>query len=169
MQPFLLPMTARNDLVLGGTQSTRVMTSERPTLLAGVEGGFYDGPGIVRARLLEVLPRKNSQLQVEGFSRFVLVLNSSIIVDSEDFTRAIAAFDFSHLSNIDRIYFELRSGGIKLVFDREVFDSLRREDLPPAYGRLLYQEILGPRASQRMLTHFTQCRNALMSSPHWVC
>jgi hypothetical protein len=94
---------------------------------------------------LEVLPRKNSQLAIDGYLRCVLVLNSSIFGDSEDFIKASAAFDFSNFQNIDLIFFEPSPGLIRLVFDREVYNALICNDLPPPQKRQLFMQQLNYR------------------------
>ena len=115
---------------------------EEVYVVGNSEGGFYDGAGRITSKLEEVLPRKNSQLAIDGFLRYILVLNSSIFGDSEDFIKASAAFDFSQFKNIDRILFETRQGEIRLVFDRSVYNSLNDGHLPPPKERQLYRQQL---------------------------
>jgi hypothetical protein len=69
------------------------------------------------------LAKKNSQLAVDDHERVVVVVNRSMMVDPDDAVRVVATMDTSTLTNIDKLFFGLRSRGFQLVYDREVRDS----------------------------------------------
>ncbi len=81
--------------------------------------GTYDAVGAAQATLERKLPDKNSQLDVVGHERIVLILDWNEFVGIDDVREAVSCLDLSCLLNIDKIYFESERERIDLVYERD--------------------------------------------------
>lgn len=95
------------------------------------KAGAVNPPGIALAALEEKLPDKNEQLSIADHERVILIINWAFIVGVDGVTEACSRIDFNRFPNVDRVYFESRSGRIHLVFDRALFRSFETLSEPP--------------------------------------
>lgn len=106
------------------------------------EGGFIDGPGIAITQLKPRLDKKNSQLDVAGFRRYLLVINQNIFVDTESFISGLRQLPFHEYGNIDRVYLQQWNEVAYIAFDREVYDALNTHEALPSEQLNLYIVLL---------------------------
>jgi hypothetical protein len=86
-------------------------------------GGAFSPVSLAETCLKDNIGYKNEQLNVRGCTRIVLIVNWNPLVDSESVLLACSRFDFSSLTNIDKVYFEVVEGKLHLVFDRSIYSA----------------------------------------------
>jgi hypothetical protein len=79
--------------------------------------------------LARLLPKKNKQLNTSNSSKILLIVNWAIFVSREDIIRALIDISPEDLSNVDLIYYEVRSKEFSLVFNKNVFKAINEKKL----------------------------------------
>jgi hypothetical protein len=82
-------------------------------------------------RLEELLPTKNRQLNIQGRSRALLILESGMFPHGEDEVRLyFSTQDMDRFPNIDQVFYEAYPGTLSLIFDKSVSACYRDGVLP---------------------------------------
>jgi hypothetical protein len=92
-------------------------------------GCAFNPVNIAEACLRDNIEYKNAQLNTTGCTKVILIVNWNPLVDSESVLLACSRFDFSTLTNIDQVYFEVAEGNLHLVFDRIIYSAFSSGDI----------------------------------------
>jgi hypothetical protein len=127
------------ELEIGEYAVTRLPSLKGVEFVGGGSGGAFSAEAIASDCLRENIAWKNDQLNVNGCTRALLIVNWNPLVDSDSVLLACSRFNFEPFRNIDQVFFEVSPANFRLVYDRSVCrrfedEGMGRDDLQNAFA-----------------------------------
>lgn len=120
----------------------RVEGLETISFSTGAEARAINPHGTAAKVFAEKLPKKNKQVSIDDHERILVVVNWAIIVDEDDVIRALSCTDFEEFSNVDRIFFEVRSNSFKQVYSKSIAEAIKGQNSRTADDPQLLKEYI---------------------------
>lgn len=106
----------------------------------GIGAGGAVNPTADAFNIIErMLPKKNSQLNVVGHERVIVMVNWLPLVSHRNVIEACSQIDFTRFPNLDKVYFDNPSAGkLQLVYDAAIYAVFQPDGEPPEHPGPLF-------------------------------
>jgi hypothetical protein len=116
----------RTKFSAGGYEFNKITNLETVVFSYSPGARAINPKGTAFEHFSRLLPAKNGQLAVQGHRRALVVVNWAMFVDADDAVQALTHIDFSQYTNIDVIFYEIKPGEFVVIFDRPVYEAIRK-------------------------------------------